>query len=246
MKTVNTPLGEVRLLPPPVELLRAIRAFLPFGAVRYVPSQQGADFGLVMQCGGQELFAVKQQSMNCDEPQSRVSYQANAILTAHSLAGYLTHGFGGLFMPCNYLRAKEGGQFESGIAYFGHPSAKGPEHLDFPHENSFDGQFGHGFTTMMTAFIRALQQSSRTTGITFSRSVGLDVRYRLELGLLGMAFLLVGSQIACLKTVISEQDPVWTVLRDTGISEVFHVQSLPAAIDEDELPVAKSMTPQGA
>ena len=70
MKLVNTPQGEVRLLPPPVELLRAIRAFMPFGAVRYVPPQQGADFGLIMQCGEQELFAVKQQPMDCDKEQS--------------------------------------------------------------------------------------------------------------------------------------------------------------------------------
>lgn len=210
------------------------------------PPQQGADFGLVMQCGEQELFAVKQPPMDCNEQQSRISYQANAILIAHSLAGYLAHGFDGLFMPCNYIRAKEGGQFESGIAYFGYPSVEGCECQAFPYENSFDGQFGHGFTTMMTAFIRALQQSSRTTGITLSRRVGLDVRYRLELGSLGTAFLLVGSQIACLKTVVSEQDPVWTVLRATGISEAFHVPSLPAAIGEDELSVAKSATPQGS
>ena len=102
MKLVNTPQGEVRLLPPPVELLRAIRAFMPFGAVRYVPPQQGADFGLIMQCGEQELFAVKQQPMDCDKEQSRISFEANIILITHSLAGYLAHGFGDLFMPCTY------------------------------------------------------------------------------------------------------------------------------------------------
>ncbi len=231
MIVVNTPQSEVRVLPPPVELLLAIRAFMPFGAVRFVPAQQGADFGLVMQCGEQELFAVEQQPMDCDERQSRISHQANALLITHSLADYRAHGFGGLFMPCTYIRTKENGQFESGIAYFGYPSSRGRECLDFPYENSFDGQFGHGFTTMMTSFIRALQQSSRTTGITLSRPVGLDVRYRLELGSLGLEFMLVGSQIACLKTVVSEHDPVWTVLRDTGISEVFHVPSISAAID---------------
>ena len=240
MNVVNTPEGEVRLLPPPVELLRAIRSFMPFGAVRFATPQEGADFGLVMQCGEQELFAVKQQPMDCDEQQSRVSYQANAILITHSLTDYLAHGFGGLFMPCTYIRAKESRHFESGIAYFGYPSARGRECLEYPYENSFDGQFSHGFTTMMTSFIRALQQSSRTTGITLSRPVGLDVRYRLELGSLGIGFMLVGSQIACLKTVVSEHDPVWTVLRAAGISEVFHVPSIPTAIDEDELPIAKS------
>jgi hypothetical protein len=42
MNTVNTPQGEVQLLPPPVELLRAIRSFLPFGAFRYETPQNGA------------------------------------------------------------------------------------------------------------------------------------------------------------------------------------------------------------
>lgn len=57
-----------------VELLRAIRSFLHFGAFHYVPPQRKADFGLVMQCGERELFGIKQQSVDCDEQQSKISY----------------------------------------------------------------------------------------------------------------------------------------------------------------------------
>jgi hypothetical protein len=241
MKTISTPQGEVILNDPPLELLRAIRSFLPFGAILYLPPQDGADFGLVMQCGKHELFGVKQQPVDCDEKQAYISFEANSILIAHSLAPYLAHGFSGLLMPCAYLRMKEGGRFESGIAYFGYPSPHGRESQEFACENSFDGQFGHGFTTMMTSFIRALQQSSRDTGITLSRPIGLDVRYRLQLGSLGFGFMLVGPHLVCLKTnVAPDRDPVWTALRGTSITEVFHIPSVPAAINEDQLSISKS------
>ncbi len=239
MTTVHTPQGEVKLLDPPVELLKAIRFFLPFGAVRYEPPQDGADFGLVMQCGDKEVFGVKQQPVPCDKKQALISWQAHSMLIAHSLAGYLRSGFSGLLLPCAYMRDKGGGQVESGIAYFGFPSARGHESQEYPFEPAYDGVFGHGFTTMMTGFIRALQQSSRDMGISLYQPIGLDVRPRLHLGSIGFGFMLVGPRIICLKTVISEKDPAWTALRASGVTEVYHVPSLPSAIDEDQLPIAK-------
>lgn len=241
MKTIVTPRGEVVLNDPPVELLRTIRSFLPFGAFRYLPPQHGADFGLVMQCGERELYAVKQQPVDCDKQQACVSLEANRILIARSLSAYLRHGFSGLFMPCAYLRTKQAGSFESGIAYFGYPSADGCETLEYPFDESFDGRFGHGFTKMMTSFIQALQQSSRDTGITLSQPVGLDLRPRSLLGQIGFGFMVVGSEVVCLKTEVApDRDPTWTVLRGTGIVEVFHLPSVPAAIEEDQLSLSKT------
>lgn len=240
MKTISTPQGEVILREPTAELLRAIRSFLPFGCVHYVESQKNADFGLVMKCGKVELFAVKQQPADCDEDQAYISLEANSILIAHSISTYLKNGFSGLFMPLGYIRTKEAGRFESGVAYFGYPSAHGHESQEFPYDPAYDRQFGHGFTTMMCGFIDAFKASSRGTGITMSRPIGLDVRYRLQLGALSLGFMVVGPHVVCLKTNISpERDPVWTVLRGTGISEVFHFPSITAAIDEEQLSDAK-------
>jgi len=240
MKTISTPQGEIVLNDPPVELLRTIRSFLPFGAIRYLPPQEGADFGIVMQCGDREVFGVKQQPVDCDEKQAYTTFEANSILIAHSLVAYLKHGFSGLFMPCAYMRTKDGGRFESGIAYFGYPSPDGREVQKFPYDASYDGQFGHGFTTMMTSFIHALQQSSRATGISLAQPIGLDVRNRLQLGSLSFGFMVVGPHIVCLKThVAPDRDPTWTVLRITGVTEVFHIPSIPAGISEDQLSIAK-------
>jgi hypothetical protein len=82
-------------------------------------------------------------------------------------------------------------------------------------------------------------QSSRDTGITLYTSIGLEVRSCLQLGSFAFGFMIVGPHVICLKTVVSEQDPAWTILRSTGISEVFHMPSIAAAITEDKLEIAK-------
>ncbi len=180
-----------------------------------------------------------QEPTDCDERQGLVTYQANCILIAHSLVSYRAAGFSGLLMPCPHIRKKGPDLVESGIAYIGAPDPQGIECLDRPFEPSFDGQFGHGFTTMMTTFIRALQHSSRESGISLCTCIGLDVRPRSHLETLGFGFMVIEGTIVCLKTHVSENDPVWTILRATGITELYHVPSIPAGIDEADLAVAK-------
>jgi hypothetical protein len=240
MKKIATQFGEVTLLPPPPELLQAIRSCLPFGLIRNDPPEQGADYGLVMQCGTLELLGVRQQPEDAPYQQCLQAQEDNNILIAHSLAGYLQAGFSGLFLPCTYLTAKKRSLFQSGIAYFGCPSLTGREGHEFPFGSAFDGQFGHGFTVMVTEFMRALTQSSTATGIPLPPPVGLNVRYRKQLGYLDFGFMLVGSQVVCLKTRINTvNDLSWTALRETGITSVFHLPCLPAVIEEAQLPLAK-------
>ena len=196
-----------------------------------MPSQQGADFGLVVKKGETELFAVKRQLVDYDEKQSQVSFQANNMLIADSLSRYLPHGYSGLFLPFAYVRAKGEGRFEPGIAFFGCPSPQGKEcQVDNPQSAAFDGQFGNGFTTMMGAFIKSLQQSSEDTGISLDQAIGYDIRSWFQLGRFAMGFMIVGPHVICLKTDISERDPAWTILKTTGISEVYHMPSVVAVL----------------
>lgn len=240
MNTIKTPQGDVQLLTPPVELLRAIRSFLPYGFVGYGGERpKGAHFGIVMQCDDQEVSFVKQQPVPCDEEQGFRRFQANSILIALSLAEYLRSGFEGMFMPCTYIRKKDGGKVESGIAYFGSPSSDGREVQETSFGSGFDDSFGPGFTAMMITFINSLKQSSEASGISLDPVIGLDVRLRTHLEALGFGFMVVGPHVICLKTRLVEQDPIWTALRSTGISEVYHLPSVPAEIAEADLSVAK-------
>ena len=228
------------LLQPPIGLLRDIRRLLPFGAIRYPSPEDGAEFGLVMECGDWEIRGVKQQPADCNKEQNWINFEANSILIAHSLAGYVRRGFSGLFMPSAYFRDKNEGRYESGICYFAFPSPQGRECLEYPFEPAYDGELGYGFTAMMLGFIDELKRSSRETGITLSQPIGLDVRNRLQFGSVGFGFMVLGRHIICLKTRVSERDPVWTILRSTGIAEVFHVPSHGVAISEDQLSISKA------
>ena len=93
---------------------------------------------------------------------------------------------------------------------------------------------------MMSRFLHALQKSSQVSGIPVNPAIGFDIRPRTHLEALGLGFMVVGAQVICLKTQVVEKDPVWTALRSTGISEVYHLPSVPAGIAEPDLAIAKS------
>jgi hypothetical protein len=236
---VSTPHGDIALVQPPIELLQAVRRFMPFGAARYVPSREGADYGIVMQCGDREVMALTQQSPQLEERYGVLAYQANSLLIAHALAGYVKRGFSGLLMPSAYMRKLQNGKIESGIGYFGAPSPDGSECLDRPFDPAFDNEFGHGFTLMVGSFIGCLQKSSAALDIALFPCKGFNSYPRLELGVLGFGFMVIGQSILCLKTKISSDDPVWMALLASGIREVYHLPSIPAGVSESDLAVTK-------
>ena len=239
MKTIQTELGEVKLLPPTLELVRAIRSFLPFGAVGYSEPFHGANYGIVMQCGDQEVSFLRQQPPDCDAQQGKLMFQTNNLLIAHSLSRYQDFDFAGLLMPCAYLKTKGDNIVESGFAFYGCPCPEGRECTDHPLEPAYDYEFGHGFAIMTTCFISVLQQSAKATSYQLPNPVGFNVRPRLDLGTLGFGFMIVGRDLICLKTIIDHDDPVWTMLRGTGVTEVYHFPSIPAGIKESNLHIAK-------
>jgi hypothetical protein len=243
-KSVSTPHGDIALLPPPIELLQAVRRFLPFGAARYVPSREGADFGIVMQCGDREVMALTQQSPELENRYGVVAYQTNSILIAHALAGYVKRGLSGLLMPSAYMRKLENGKIESGIGYFGAPSPDGSECLDRPYDPAFDNEFGHGFTFMVGSFIGCLQESSAALNIPLFPCQGFKSYPRLELGVLGFGFMVVGQSVLCLKTKIAADDPIWVALIASGIHEIYHLPSIPAGISDSDLAITKNAPDQ--
>ena len=235
---IATPQGEVELLSPEAHRLRNLRSCLPLGAVAFSEPADGARYGIVMKCGENEAWVVKQQPPDIPSESALDVFLANSILIALSIAQYRSFGFGGCLMTSPYIRGK-GDESEVGIAYLGAPSRSGIEVAEFPFEGSFDNQFGHGFTTMFTHFVKTLQKSSRDSGITMQPCIGLDHRPRTALGRLGFGFLVHGRDVYCLKTKVSEQDPVWTALRSTGIDQVYHLPSVPTEITPEQLAIAK-------
>jgi hypothetical protein len=241
---VATPQGEVDLIQPDRRRLRSLRAALPPGVLAYSSEVNGARYGIVMKCGDTESWAIKQQPPEVPEKTLQAAYMGNSILIALSILRYIEFGFGGCLMPCPYIRKKQAG-IEAGIAYFGAPCTTGIEAAEFPFEGAFDNQFGHGFTTMFSHFVKELQRSSDESGITLQPCLGLDYRPRSALEQLGFQFLIHGSGFFCLKTKISEQDPIWTAIRSTGIHRMYHLPSVPAEIAQEQLSIAKPQDDKG-
>ncbi len=192
-----------------------------------------------MQCGERETLAISQSLEKDEATNGRMLFEADRILVAHSLAEYREAGFSGLLMPCRFLRQIQPGVIEHGIAYFGAPDPGGKEGEIGVEPSAFDAPFGQGFATMVRVFIEALVQSSANTSIRLGSSSRLDICPRLQLGLLDFAFAILGGDVICLKTNTSEEHPMWGALALTGISEVYHIPSIPAAILEHELALAK-------
>jgi hypothetical protein len=245
-KIVSTPHGDITLLEPSIELLQAVRRFMPFGAARYAPPREGADFGIVMQCGECEMMALNQLAPPLDEREGVLAYQANSLLIAHALAGYVKRGCAGLLMPCAYMRKTDNGKLEAGIAYFGTPDPEGTECLDQRFDPSFDNEFGHGFTYMVGSLIGCLQDSAAAIDIPLFPIRGFESCPRLQLEVLGFGFMVIGQSILCLKTKISSDDPVWMALLAGGATQVYHLPSIPAGISNADLAITKHAPDQPA
>lgn len=240
MKVIQTANGQIRVLEPTSEVFCPLRSILPFGIVGLGPAPDGARFGVVMQCGDEEASAVKQQCVDLDERTGDLQFKCNYMLIAGALKGYLGNGFGGLLMPVAYRRTKEGGRVEAGIAYFGHSSPTGREAADFPHERPYDDHFGRGFWGMMKHFIAALAGSSATTGLPLqSPIIGMDIRKRLQLGSIVFGFLVHGPYVVYLGKRIDAAHRVWEIVSRSGITEIYHLPSVPLGIGPEDLKIAK-------
>lgn len=243
MNTIETPKGRLVLTEPSVHLLRAIRDFFPFGVARFAAGQEGANYGIVMQCDETELFCIKQQPPDCTEDGARSWFPVNSWNIAQTLPRYMAKGFSGLYLPCVYLR-KKGDVGECGFAHFIYPSATGIESQEFDYQPAFDREFGHGATIMFESFCREQQALAKETKLPIQPTIDLDVRSRLAVGSLQLSFLCVGSAIVCLRTTIREDDPTWAILVDSGITEIPHMPSITMAIQKSDLAVTKG-TPRG-
>ena len=67
----------------------------------------------------------------------------------------------------------------------------------------------------------------------------MDVRKRSELGTVGFGFLVVEGQIICTKVQAVNSDTIWEELAKIGVSEVYHMPSIPIEIPAEMLTTAK-------
>jgi len=230
--TYETRQGPITVKAPSSSELSNLRSESPLGLLSMPSEDGGASFGFVTKCGDDEIWGLKQQSPEVDPKDERTVSMANLILLAHAVAGYLRHGFGGCFVPAMYGKEKPKG-LEIGFAYFGKPSSTGIESAEFPSEAAYDKRFGHGFFTMFRHFYEELKESSKKTGITLSRVLGLDQRPRGLLGSLGLHCVVHGRTLYVCRESLDENDFFLTLLASAGIREAVHLPCRAVSIGEE-------------
>lgn len=153
-KILDTPHGQLTLRPVnPAELASMRRAF-PFGIAQFQAPVDGARFGVVMQCGDEDVKWIKQSPDVLQVPAVAARYHwINSVLVAHAVARYAANGFTGLYFPCVYWRKQMGGLEDVGYAHFITPSPRGIESQEFYKRTALDGVFGEGSSTMLKHFV---------------------------------------------------------------------------------------------
>jgi hypothetical protein len=237
---IKTPQGIVQILEPGQGLLRGIRDQLPFGLLQFAEPQNGARYGLVMQCGEDEVFCLKQQPVELDRDGAEQWMQIQHWMIAAAYCRYIKHGFSGAYLAAPYLRQRDNGLWEPGVAHFVFPSPTGIESQEFPFEHAYDDQFGHGATTMFTHFAREFMTSFKESDIQPPRYFAMDVRPRSHLQNLGMYVMIVGGHVVCLRPSLrGNEDEAWTIFAACGVDRIYHLPSLPLTISPDDLKITK-------
>jgi hypothetical protein len=238
---LNTPQGAIEITEPEDLQLNSLRHALPFGLVRYQTPVHGAEYGIVIQCGEEPVWTIKQQGPDIPEDLLPTIHMQHSLLIAASIGHYLNAGFEGCLMPTLYFKKKPSG-IETGIAYFGSPAPSEMQPAALSPQTVFDSQLGHGFTAMTTRFIRELKHQSKQSRIPLQPCIGLDPRPITKLGTLILGFLIHGQNVYCLKPAITESNPLWTALRSSGVTQLHDLPSIPAKITESQLTLAKPNT----
>jgi hypothetical protein len=230
---IRTDCGDLTVLEPPRSRVDALRDALPMGAMLISEHTYGAKYGIVMQCGMQEVYGVWHKSIALPKGLAMQELNKFVHLTSLAIPQYLESGFSGVLMPIPCMK-QQGDLYVVGIAYFGAPCLHGLETYGLDSSATWDSQLGTGFSRMLYAFSSAISDAQRERGLETHPSVGFDCVPRLSMGNLFFGKAIHAGDIFLLQKVLAQEDPCLTILRCIGINQVYHLPSVPFAIPETE------------
>ncbi|TZF83912.1 hypothetical protein FW774_10670 [Pedobacter sp. BS3] len=240
---IQTKKGSIDIHKPDTATLKQLQNILTYGVMPFKQTFNGADFGVVMQCGEQEVYCLKQQPLEVERKQAEQLFQLQHFMIMDAYCRYIKIGFSGAYLASPYLRQRDNGLWEAGVSHFIFPSDNEKVYSEKSFGKAYDNQFGSGATNMFMAFVDSFKQAFAESKLTMPQYFGIDIRPRSHLKSLAMYFMVVGSDVFCLRTNLREQEDVaWTILASGGIDKVYHLPAFPMTINESDLNEAKGRT----
>lgn len=232
--------GELRLVTPDLADLQEFRRVWPFGMVRF-REQDGADTGIVLQCGSREVVGFKFQPGDVPEEETAMFHLwMHRRLIARSMADWLNDPPDAALLPVVYVRNKGGLGFESGIACFCYLKAEAQsdpadlqEVVAQPSEKAREIAF-----EWYGSVARALKVLGDGYKITL---IGIDVKRRSDLETIQMDFLAHGSRVYSVTRNVFDGDTIWEELVTAGVAELPHIPTVPFTIPPEDLRKAKGL-----
>ena len=215
---------------------------LPLGMVSMKRNDQTVEHGLVISCGQEDAWCLKQQSVEVDPKNEQTVLLANTLLLAHSIKGYLDHGFGGCFIPALYRKKKPNG-VEIGFAYFGTPCPTGTEATEFPPAPSYTGvseTVSSPCSGISTRSSEKLPKNEHHAAPVF----GLDQRTSTHLQGVVLHCIIQSRTVYLCSPHLDKDDYLLTYLAATGVKEIVHLPCRPIRIEEQHRALAKAAPTQ--
>ncbi len=246
---IQTPNGSVEIYEPTTEMIERLKSVLPYGLMLLDQPLDGAEFGIVMQCGDKELSCMRIKPLECEYDLAVELFNAHNYLIISSYCKYIHKGFSGAYLASSYLNQRDNNQWEAGVANFIFPYEISSESKRwrkiFSKKQLLDDQYGQGATKMFDEFIKSFTEEHTNLDLAqfFGKYIGIGTRPRSHLQGLAMWFMVLDSEIICLRANLREQeDSTWGFLAQQGITRVYHLPAAPMTIEESDLNSAKGIS----
>jgi len=231
MNIIQTSKGTIEVHDPDVEIIDELQQLLPFGIEKFNQSFEGAQYGLVMQKDKQEVYCIKQQPIEIERKAAEQQFQIQHFMIVDACCCYLKNGFQGAYLAAPYIRQRNNGLWEAGVSHFIFPSKANKIISGESSCSPYDNRFGNGASKMFSHFMESFKKSFSDAKITMPQYLGLDIRSRSHLQGLAMNFMILNSQVICLRANLRENtDIAWTILASKGIRMVYHLPSVPLTV----------------
>jgi hypothetical protein len=242
MIQIQTLKGAIEIYKPDAALLKRLQNLLKYGVLPFKQTFNGADFGIVMCCGKQEVYCLKQQPVEVERDHAEQLFQLQHIMIMEAYCKYIKLGFSGAYLASPYIRQRVNGLWEAGISHFIFPNDNEIKSSRKFFIKAYDSRFGNGATNMFIGFGECFNEAFGEAKLSKPQYLGIDIRPRSHLQNLAMNFMVLDSQILCLQANLREYEDVgWAILASYGINKIFHLPSLPMTIQESDLDLAKGL-----